>query len=92
VRGGPGRARAAPVTPPARAHAMRADQIEAYVDAAAAALSLELAAAYRPGVQRYVALAALMAEQVEALALGLDDEPAPQFVPIEPTRAAAPRR
>lgn len=65
---------------------MRADQIETYVDAAAAALSLDLAEAHKPGVRRYVALAALMAEQVNGLALGIEDEAAPQFVPIEPRR------
>lgn len=67
---------------------MRADQIESYVDAAAAALSLDLAAEHRPGVRRYIALAALMAEQVNGLALGVEDEAAPQFVPIEAPRAA----
>ncbi len=58
--------------------------IEAYVDAAAAALSLQLAPEHRPGVQRYFALAALMAEQVNGRPLALHDEPAPQFVPLSP--------
>jgi hypothetical protein len=61
---------------------MRPDPIEAYVDATAAALSLNLAAEHKPGVQRYIALAALMAEQVNGLDLGIEDEAAPQFVPI----------
>jgi Protein of unknown function (DUF4089) len=68
---------------------MRPDQIEAYVDAAAAALGLQLADEHKPGVQRYVALAALMAEQVYGLPLGNEDEAAPQFVPIAPRRIDA---
>jgi hypothetical protein len=68
---------------------MRPDQLEAYVDAAAAALQLPLASEHRPGVLRYVALAALMAEQVYGLALTSGDEAAPQFVPIAPGDAAS---
>ena len=60
--------------------------MEAYVDAAAALLALPIAAAHRPGVVRYFALAAAMAELVEALPLALDDEPAAVFVPVEPRR------
>jgi hypothetical protein len=63
---------------------MHSSEIESYVDAAAAALALPLAAEHRPGVLRYFALAAGMAELVMAQALRADDEPAPQFVPIGP--------
>jgi hypothetical protein len=59
-------------------------QIEAYVDAAAAALQLPLSPAHRPGVLRYFALAAELAELVMAAPLGPVDEPAPVFVPIAP--------
>ncbi len=59
-------------------------QIEAYVDAAAAALSLPLAPEHRPGVLRYFGLAAEMAALVEGLPLGVHDEPAPAFLPIAP--------
>jgi len=59
-------------------------QIEAYVDAAAAALNLPLAAGHRPGVLHYFALAAGMAEVVGAHPFALDDEPAEAFVPIAP--------
>ena len=63
---------------------MRAETIEAYVDAAAAALELPLAAEHRPGVLRYFGLAAEMAELVNGLPLALQDEPAEAFVPISP--------
>lgn len=63
---------------------MRAEQIEAYVDAAAAALDLPLAPEHRPGVLRYFGLAAEMAELVNALPLTVQDEPAEAFVPISP--------
>jgi hypothetical protein len=59
-------------------------QIEAYVDAAAAALQLPLKAEHRPGVLHYFALASSMAELVAAQPLGIADEPAPVFVPMSP--------
>ena len=61
---------------------MNAAEIEAFVDAAAAAVGLTLDAAHRPGVLRYFALAATMAEQVTSEPLARDDEPAHVFVPI----------
>jgi hypothetical protein len=65
------------------------EAIEAYVDAAAAALELPLAAAHRPGVLKYFALAASMAEKVNAHPLALTDEPAPIFVPVsQPTSSS----
>ena len=57
-------------------------EIEAYVDAAAAALSLPLSPAHRPGVLHYFALAASMADLIAAHPLTNDDEPAEAFVPI----------
>ena len=59
-------------------------QIESYVDAAAAALKLSLAAEHRPGVLHYFALAASMAELVGAHPLAITDDPAEAFVPIAP--------
>ena len=62
-------------------------EIEHYVDAAAAALSLPLSPAHRPGVLNYFALAASMAELVGAHPLAPADEPAESFVPISPAGA-----
>ena len=70
----------------------RRREIEAYVDAAAAALGLPLHADHRPGVLHYFALAAELAELVEAVPLGARDEPAPAFVPIAPGDCATTRR
>jgi len=67
---------------------LRPAEIEAYVDAAAAALKLPLSAAHRPGVLHYFALAASMAELVAAHPLALADEPAEAFVPIAPKHSA----
>jgi len=67
---------------------MTPQQTEAYVDAAAAALGLPLQAEHRPGVLRYFALAAAMAELVDALALTVADEPAEVFTPIAPATGA----
>lgn len=61
---------------------------EAYVDATAALLALPLAPEHRPGVLRYFALAAEMAELVNGLPLDTQDEPAEAFVPISPGSAA----
>ncbi len=55
---------------------------EAYVDAAAAALGLPIAAELKPGVVRYLQLAAGFAEQVMDFPLARDDEPAEVFVPV----------
>jgi|EndMetStandDraft_4_1072995.scaffolds.fasta_scaffold163517_2 hypothetical protein len=59
---------------------MTEQQIETYVDAAAAALGLELGDA-RPGVLRYYALAAGMAELVQAVPLTVQDESPMAFIP-----------
>ena len=63
---------------------MTPEQIEAYVDAAAAALQLPLSGAHRPGVLQYFALAARMADLVAAQPLGIADDPAETFIPISP--------
>lgn len=69
---------------------MTAAQIEAYVDAAAAALQLPLNPEHRPGVLHYFALAASMAALVAEQPLGTADDPAEAFVPVAPP-AASPR-
>jgi hypothetical protein len=61
---------------------MTATQVEAYVDAAAAALGLPIAPEHRPGVLQYFALAASLADVVMGMPLARDDEPAEVFVPI----------
>jgi hypothetical protein len=63
---------------------MDRERIEAYVDAAAAALDLPIAPAHRPGVLAYFALAAELAESVASAPLEVGDEPAPVFTPIAP--------
>ena len=59
-------------------------QIEAYVDAAAAALQLPLHAEHRPGVLNYFALAVDLAELLGAPSLAITDDPAEAFVPVSP--------
>ena len=67
---------------------MTLPEIEAYVDAAAAALKLPLSPEHRPGVLHYFALAASMAELIAAHPLAIEDEPAEAFVPISPSARA----
>ena len=64
-------------------------QTEAYVDAAAAALDLNLRPDHRPGVLRYFALAAEMAALVEAVPLEPHAESAVVFVPVSPAEPRA---
>lgn len=64
--------------------AMSPEQVVAYVDAAAQALDLPLRPAHRPGVLRYFALAAEMADLINQFPLTVQDEPAPAFLPISP--------
>ncbi len=71
---------------------MHSDQIEAYVDAAAAALNLPLAPEHRPGVLMYFELAASLAELVMAQPLRAEDEPAPVFTPVAPGEVPLPDR
>jgi hypothetical protein len=63
---------------------MTPKEIEACVDASAAALGLHIAPEHRPGVLHYFALAASMAELVGGHDLAKDDEPAPVFTPVSP--------
>jgi hypothetical protein len=66
---------------------MTPEEIERYVDAAAAALQLPLAPAHRPSVLHYFALAASMADLVNAQVLIPEDEPAPVFLPLSLSRS-----
>ena len=68
---------------------MNAREIEAYVDAAAAALALPIATEYRAGVLFYFALAASLAEVVQAVPLGPHDDPAGVFIPVSPIAPTA---
>lgn len=68
--------------------AMSPEQVAAYVDAAAQVLDLPLRPAHRPGVLRYFALAAEMADLINQFDLTVQDEPAPAFVPVSPASAA----
>lgn len=64
--------------------ALTSEQIENVVRANAAALGIHLAAEHWPGVCRYFALSAAMAEQVQGLPLGVHDESGSVFVPLGP--------
>jgi hypothetical protein len=64
-------------------------QTEAYVDAAAAALDLNLRPDHRPGVLRFFALAAEMAAVVDAVPLEPHAESAVSFVPVAPKEVEA---
>ena len=59
-------------------------QIEAWVDSQSALLGLALAPEHRPGVLRYAALAAGMAERVMGLNLAIHDEAGSVFAPVCP--------
>ncbi len=59
-------------------------QIEALVQANAAALGLRIAAEHKPGVIAFVTLAAGMAERVMGQELGVEDESGAVFVPVSP--------
>jgi hypothetical protein len=64
---------------------------EAYMDAAAAAIGLPIAAAHRAGVLHYLQLVAAMAPRVMEFPLTVDDESAAVFVPVvAPHDGAAP--
>jgi len=66
---------------------MTPEQIEAFVDASAAALDLSLRPEHRPGVLGFLALAAEMAAIVESVPLAPHVEPAVQFTPVAPREA-----
>ena len=59
-------------------------RIQAYIDAVAGALALPIAPEHREGVVHYFELAAQMAAVVDAVPLGVADDPAPAFKPIGP--------
>jgi Protein of unknown function (DUF4089) len=59
-------------------------QIEAIVGANAAAVGLVIAAEHRAGVITFFSLAADMAQLVDGLPLGPDDESASVFTPVSP--------
>jgi len=60
---------------------MTPDQIEKYVDAAAAALDLPVSPAHRPGVLENFARLAQLAALVNEFPLTPEDEPAPLWEP-----------
>lgn len=60
------------------------DATEQYVDAAAAAVGLHIAAEHRPGVLRFFRLAQTMADSLMAIDLGPADESGSVFIPLEP--------
>ena len=60
---------------------MTTDEIESYVDAAAAALALELKPEHRPGVIQNFTRLAQMAALVNEFPLTPEDEPAPLWKP-----------
>jgi Protein of unknown function (DUF4089) len=65
---------------------MDADDIERHVDATAALIGLPLAPEHRPGVLMYFALAARLAQPLMDFPLGVEDEPAEVFIPLEPPK------
>jgi hypothetical protein len=68
--------------------ALTPQQVEAMVNANAAALDLRIAAEHRPGVIAFATIAAGMAELVNGLPLGIEDEPAAVFTPVSPEAGA----
>jgi hypothetical protein len=71
--------------PPSSSVHMTPEEIEACVDAQAAAVGLSIAPEHRPGVLYYFALAASLADLVHSHELTLADEPAPVFTPVPPS-------
>jgi hypothetical protein len=67
---------------------VRPTAIEAIVAAQSALLDLAIAAEHRPGVIAYFTLAAEMAQLVDGLPLGIDDESGSVFRPVEPPEHA----
>ena len=57
---------------------------DAFIEQQAALLGLPIAPAHRPGVKRFVELAAGMAEQVMGLPLTAADEAGYVFTPVAP--------
>jgi hypothetical protein len=63
-------------------------ELEAYLDAQSALLDLPIAAGHRPGVLRYLQLAAEMAPRVMDFELTPADESGSVFVPVPPAAGA----
>jgi len=59
-------------------------ELEGFLDAAAAAVALPIAAEHRPGVLHYLRLASSYAEMVNAHPLAIEDEPGSVFIPVSP--------
>mgnify|MGYP000052325515 CR=1 FL=1 len=68
---------------------MNPQQQQAYVDAAAQALDLPIAMEHRAGVLQYFAIAAQFAQQVQAVALPVEQDSALVFTPVSPARSRA---
>jgi hypothetical protein len=68
---------------------MTSVQTEAYVDATATVLGLNLRPDHRPGVLRFFALAAEMAAVIEAVPLEAHAESAVSFMPVSPQEKEA---
>jgi hypothetical protein len=66
---------------------MTRTQIEAVVAANAAAVGLVIAAEHKAGVADFFSLAAAMAQLVDGLPLGPEDESGSVFVPVSPQEA-----
>jgi Protein of unknown function (DUF4089) len=66
---------------------MTPQQFDAMIDAGAHALGLRIAAEHRPGVAAFLALAAAMADLVQGLPLGVEDESGSVFTPVAPAGA-----
>lgn len=68
---------------------MNAAELERYLDAASAAISLPIAPEHRAAVLGYLALASGFADTVNAVPLAAADEPAMAFVPVVPLEGSA---
>jgi Protein of unknown function (DUF4089) len=63
---------------------MTAQQVEAVVNANAAALDLRIAAEHKPGVLAFFTIAAAMADLAHGLPLSVEDESGSVFLPVAP--------
>lgn len=73
---------------PPHGNGLSAAALDAFMNAASVALDLPLDPAYRPGILRYLGLAAAMARQLDQIPLSERVEPAVRFTPVcPPTRA-----
>ncbi len=74
---------------PSRRDALSTEALAAFMDASSVALDLPLAPAHRPGVLRYLGIAAAMARTLEHYPLSERVEPAVRFEPVSPPSRAA---